>query len=254
MDINNPQFRESIIAMDGEIVRPRVRTVTEAETLIPRAKTILHKDDSVDEYYFPRVIACDTNHKIEFHRKSVVTGGALTPDPGQVLLINLDTGEYYFTRVIVNDLNEKLEVQSKTLAQAAALAPKANVAVIKDLVADEYYMPRALVEQNGGLLIAKVIDIDDWDMNAGGAKTVAHGLDYTKIRHVDAVIRRDDDSIYYPVPCGKGTVGDSTVQVWIGEIGSTNVNIYRLTDGTFDHANFSASPFVRGWVTAWYVE
>lgn len=54
MDISNPQYRESIIAMDGEIVRPRVRTPAQAAALTPRANMCLMKDDSVDEYYFPR--------------------------------------------------------------------------------------------------------------------------------------------------------------------------------------------------------
>ncbi len=53
MDISAPQFRESIIAMDGEIVRPRVRTPAAAVALTPSAGVLIHKDNSVDEYFFP---------------------------------------------------------------------------------------------------------------------------------------------------------------------------------------------------------
>ncbi len=56
MDISSPQFRESIICMDGEIVRPRIRTIAQAEALTPRANILVHKDNSVDEYYIPRML------------------------------------------------------------------------------------------------------------------------------------------------------------------------------------------------------
>lgn len=61
MDISSPQFRESIIAMDGEIVRPRVRTIAQAAALTPRANVAILKDDSVAEYYMPRFIIADDN-------------------------------------------------------------------------------------------------------------------------------------------------------------------------------------------------
>lgn len=52
MDIFNPQYRESIIAMDGEILRPRVRTPAQATVLTAASEVAMFKNNAVDEYYF----------------------------------------------------------------------------------------------------------------------------------------------------------------------------------------------------------
>ena len=56
MQINLPQFRESIICMDGEIVRPRVRTMAQWQELFGKADGLLFKDDAEDKYWCPPMI------------------------------------------------------------------------------------------------------------------------------------------------------------------------------------------------------
>lgn len=53
MDISSPQFRESIIAMDGEIVRPRIRTHAQVDALTGKATTLVFKDNALNEYWMP---------------------------------------------------------------------------------------------------------------------------------------------------------------------------------------------------------
>lgn len=103
-----------------------------------------------------------------------------------------------------------------------------------------------------GTLNTKVIDIGDWNMDSTVFVNVAHGLpDYTKIRSISALIRRDDDSTYYDF----ATADNNTAGTNSGlNASTTNINLSRATGGTFDGINFNATTFNRGWIVIQYTD
>ncbi len=102
-------------------------------------------------------------------------------------------------------------------------------------------------------LLSKVIPIGDWDMDADNFVTVAHGLDFTKIRSVDVIIRKDNDSGYLPL----AFLGNITTGVmdggWVLVDAVSGVTLNRRIGGNFDGGNFNSTSFNRGWITIWYV-
>jgi hypothetical protein len=110
-----------------------------------------------------------------------------------------------------------------------------------------------VINPNG--LITKTIAIGDWNMDADGTKTVAHGMsDHTKIRNVSLIIISDDNKIY-PVDAGYGLFADGAG--FSGEAGdtgvdATNITVSRIETGIFDNTNFDATSYNRGWITIQY--
>jgi hypothetical protein len=99
----------------------------------------------------------------------------------------------------------------------------------------------------------KTIQIGDWNMDSTGSIGVAHGLAGTvwqNMRSVDIVVRNDGDDVYYD---------DSQVagHISVSGVNSTNVELDRAAataspSGLFDHPDFDATSYNRGWVTVWY--
>lgn len=105
-----------------------------------------------------------------------------------------------------------------------------------------------IVEAGSTELKVKIVNIGTWDMNATQTVNIAHGLTLANIRHIEALIRNDDDNLYYMIH-GSGSANDA----WM-TVDGTNVNMTRITTGTFDSDDFnSISGDNRGFITIWYV-
>lgn len=102
----------------------------------------------------------------------------------------------------------------------------------------------------GNALNVKTIDIGDWDMVATPGVSVVHGLDRTKIRSVQCIIRDDVDAESHTIPATStsGTVFEG----WISTISATTVLLSRRGGGDFDNTNFDSTSYNRGWITIWY--
>lgn len=99
-------------------------------------------------------------------------------------------------------------------------------------------------DAGGTELKVKVVEIGDWDMDGTASVTVAHGLTLANIRHIQALVRVDENNYYYVLDVDTG-----------GYIfaDATNITLHRLTDGLFDGTLYNATSYNRGWVTIWYV-
>ena len=101
-------------------------------------------------------------------------------------------------------------------------------------------------------LKTKVIDIGDWDMDATTGVDVAHGLTLANIRHISAMIRQDDDAIYWNLDRGLN-VADMSQQGQVVAVASTNVSLWRLTSGVFDSTTYDSTSYNRGWIVITYI-
>ncbi len=99
-------------------------------------------------------------------------------------------------------------------------------------------------------LNTKVIEIGDWDMDADGYVTVAHGLTLSKIRGINAVIRDDADSQITDIRQSRDTAtGVSGI-----EATAVNVVLTRQTDGLMDSTDYDSTSYNRGWITVQYTD
>jgi len=99
-------------------------------------------------------------------------------------------------------------------------------------------------------LVEKMVEIGDWNMDANGTVAVAHGLTWTDIRGVSAMIRSDAGTSLFQLqgydvstPAGDG---------YISAIDASDVNLARTNGGAFDNINFNATSYNRGWVLITY--
>ncbi len=102
-----------------------------------------------------------------------------------------------------------------------------------------------------GGFVTHVFNIGDWNMDSTTTVNVAHGLgsNFTKVRSADVWIQKDDSSSYVR---GSASATDDGNQVWVDEITSTNIILFRLTSGRFDTATYDATSFNRGFVQIEY--
>lgn len=95
-------------------------------------------------------------------------------------------------------------------------------------------------------LQVKEVDIGDWDMDATGTVTVAHGLTMSKIIAVLGYVRDDADTARDPFgTAGIGGTGAMGVNVNTA-IDATNVGLYRLVGSKFDAVAYNATSYNRG--------
>ena len=113
--------------------------------------------------------------------------------------------------------------------------------------------PTVLHVDGSTIVRRKIIDIGDWDMDGTANLSVAHAIgDFKKIRSVQAFVRNDTDTIYYPLNTlnfGTGTA-EGGVNYW----DSTIVRLGRITGGLFDSADFNATSYNRGYIVIEYTE
>jgi len=110
---------------------------------------------------------------------------------------------------------------------------------------------KAYVDAKTAVLNTKVIDIGDWDMDAGPTTLgVAHGVTLAKIRTISVLIRNDADNTYWDFLLSDGSTANNT------EIRATSVliNLQKAVGGFFDSTNFDNTPFNRGWITIQYTD
>ena len=108
-------------------------------------------------------------------------------------------------------------------------------------------------EYIGLTLLTTVVEIGDWDMDNNAAKDVAHGLDMTKIRSITGMIRNDPATSNLPI--GIISSDGLAMHVYVDSINSTNITLERLpTPSIFDTANYSNTPYNRGWIVIQHIE
>lgn len=97
----------------------------------------------------------------------------------------------------------------------------------------------------------EILDLGDWNMIADTNIDVAHGLEYDDIIKAEVFIINDADTAKDSIGTGASAT-DTTPQGYVGTIDTTNVNIVRLTGGKFDHTDYNATSYNRGWVVITY--
>lgn len=105
-------------------------------------------------------------------------------------------------------------------------------------------------------IVEIVVDIGDWDMDATGTVTIAHGLDDKhRIRHVSCVVRGDSGSFYPHIYVLTSAEIESSdfMEGGIPKIDDTTVHLMRLEGGgVFNSTHFDATDFNRGWIYIGY--
>lgn len=104
------------------------------------------------------------------------------------------------------------------------------------------------------LIIEKIVEIGDWNMDSSSAVNVLHGLtDFKKIRSITGMIRNDADTIYYPLLSAAST-GTATSLIAVIGVTSTLIQITRTDGSIFDAIAFDSTSYNRGWLVIGYVE
>lgn len=96
-------------------------------------------------------------------------------------------------------------------------------------------------------LSPKILEIGTWNMDTTGSVGIAHGLsDHENIKTVSILIRQDGMLNTRPLDYSPG-VG-AVAGYW--NVDTTNVNLFRIEDGTFDGAQFDTmgGDGNRGWI------
>jgi hypothetical protein len=98
----------------------------------------------------------------------------------------------------------------------------------------------------------KVVEIGDWNMDSTATLAVAHGVsDFTKVRSMSAIIRKDDDATYYNLN-HLTIAGTTDGSGQITSIDATNINLEVNASGFFDSTDFNATSYNRGFITIIY--
>lgn len=100
------------------------------------------------------------------------------------------------------------------------------------------------------------IGIGTWNMSSTGAVVITPGINFTKIRQFQVMIRDDADTCYNDlIASGSSTVGANFIsgQV-IFDTGGTDLVLARQAGSIFDSASYdSGAPFNRGYVIIKYI-
>lgn len=109
-----------------------------------------------------------------------------------------------------------------------------------------------VLDSFGATLTTVIVDIGDWNMDASGSVSVAHGIaDYSKIRTVDVMIIPDAATTLIPLVIGSSPAGATAG--YIGQITSTNIILFRVAGASFDSVDYDSTSFNRGYITIQYV-
>jgi len=104
-----------------------------------------------------------------------------------------------------------------------------------------------MVSGDSIVLRKKVLQIGDWDMDATGIISVAHGLTLANIRSISALIRNDANTAYFPIEYATLGVSGGAVSAQ-----TSDIFLLRTSSGTFDTTDFNATSYNRGWITITY--
>lgn len=97
----------------------------------------------------------------------------------------------------------------------------------------------------------KIMEIGDWNMDAGASVSVAHGLTLADIRSVKVLIRNDSDTQHINFPVVDQDIAASGQEEM--HVDATNVIMVRGNTGFFDNISYDSTSFNRGWITVNYV-
>jgi hypothetical protein len=102
--------------------------------------------------------------------------------------------------------------------------------------------------------VIKRVDIGDWNMDTTSGKNVSHGLTSTQwktITNISVILRNDADTLYYPID--PLFLGGESVDAGVHLIGSSTINLNRVTGSFFDTTDFDSTSYNRGWITFMYI-
>lgn len=133
-------------------------------------------------------------------------------------------------------------ITEKTASAGVTIDDVLNVDTIAEKTASTGVSVQA---QSGEQILTKIIPIGDWDMDGTDFVNITHGLDRTKIIDVSARVRNDanDDYRVINTPDIAGVLYGG-----VGSIGSTTINLVRITGGLFDSTNYDSTSYNRGWI------
>ncbi|HEY0750476.1 MAG TPA: hypothetical protein VGD26_04945, partial [Chitinophagaceae bacterium] len=163
---------------------------------------------------------------------------------------------------LTSDAQAQINSKQATITGAASSVVSANLTASKIVVSDVSGKiasgtidPATIVTVESGTpqLAKKEIQIGDWNMDTTGTITIAHGLDYTKIREVSAWIIQDGGTVRMPLTTidstGAGTIGGGV----LGTSSTTStIQLGRTVGGRFDNVNYSSIGFNRGYIVITY--
>lgn len=95
------------------------------------------------------------------------------------------------------------------------------------------------------------MNMGNWDMVAATFLTVYHGIEYEKVKSVEAIIRNDANTTRWPINTGI-SAANTTPQGFIDSGQDYYTKMVRLTGGLFDGVSFDTTPYNRGWLTILY--
>lgn len=120
-----------------------------------------------------------------------------------------------------------------------------------------------LVFLNNVKLSNKIIPIGDWNMDSTSSVLITHGLDYTKIKSINVIIRNDSDTERLPL---LPIVGSNLFAGGTFEFDSTSIFLRCFanaeatsffngaTTSAFDNTNHDSTSYNRGWVNIEFVD
>jgi hypothetical protein len=99
----------------------------------------------------------------------------------------------------------------------------------------------------------QVLDIGPWNMDLATDVGVAHGLGarWVNIIGVQAWIRDDADTVWYPLHRFVNSGGVGNIEGGISYINNTEIDLQRRTGGTFDFVTYDGVGISRGKVIIW---
>jgi len=113
-------------------------------------------------------------------------------------------------------------------------------------------------EDLGDVLLTKIVNIGDWNMDSTSTKAVAHGIsNYKKIRSISCIVRSDDDSEYLnlnvSIGSSEGSYKSAGYINGVSLLDSSNIALARESGMYFDSTSFDSTSYNRGWVTIQYI-
>ena len=105
------------------------------------------------------------------------------------------------------------------------------------------------IKTDGTFLRTKVLNMGTWDMQTTASISVAHGVDFSKIRSVSPIVVDDNGVFYYPIDFYLPAAGSPAGAY---RLNSTDVDLDRTSSSFFDSTSFNDNTINRGTVTITY--
>lgn len=107
---------------------------------------------------------------------------------------------------------------------------------------------------SGDVILPKIVDIGDWNMDTTATLNVAHGVaSKDDILYVNGWIRDNINDHHYRIPTIYSPNSYDRVQVDASQWDDTYVYLSRYTGGYFDDPFFSLTPYNRGQLFIWII-